>query len=59
MSYTKQQIVNKVRDLNEDNKALWYITRCLEEQITNLKQEISKLNEEMRQMQKGSFSNTE
>ena len=52
MSYTKQQIVNKCLDLEHDNKALWNTTRCLEEQITNLKQEISKLDEEMRQMQK-------
>ena len=49
---TKQQVINKVRDLNEDNKALWHNVKCLEEDIIKLKQEISKLNEEMRQMQK-------
>ena len=55
---TKQQVINKVRDLNEDNKALWHNVKCFEEQITNLKQEISKLNENMYKVQEASKSNT-
>ena len=30
---TKQQVVNKVRDLEEDNKALWHWCKCLEEEV--------------------------
>ena len=62
---TKQQVINKVEGLEEDNKALWHITSCLEEhrhkqddEINKLKQEISKLNEEMRLLQKRSSGNT-
>ena len=58
MNYTKQQIINKCLDLEEENKAFWHITGCLEEDIIKLKQEISKLHEDMRQMQKTSTSNT-
>ena len=56
---TKQQVVNKVRDLIHDNKALWHITGCLEQQLNKQRQEINKLHEEMRQMQKASSNNTE
>ena len=58
MNYTKQQIINKCLDLEEENKAFWHITGCLEEDIIKLKQEISKLNEEMRQVQQDSKNNT-
>ena len=58
MNYTKQQIINKCLDLEEENKAFWHITGCLEEDIIKLKQEISKLNEEKRQVQQDSKSNT-
>ena len=56
---TKQQVINKVEGLEEDNRALWYNVKCFEEDIIKLKQEISKLNEEMRQVQETSSSNTE
>ena len=56
---TKQQVVNKVRDLIHDNKALWHITGCLEQQLNKQRQEINKLYEEMRQMQETSSNNTE
>ena len=55
---TKQQVINKVRDLNEDNKALWHNVKCFEEDIIKLKEEISKLYEDMRQMQEASTNNT-
>ena len=55
---TKQQVVNKVRDLIHDNKALWHITGCLEQQLNKQRQEINKLYEEMRQMQQDSKSIT-
>ena len=55
---TKQQVINKVRNLNEDNKALWHNVDCFVEDIIKLKQEISKLHEEMRQMQQTSSRNT-
>ena len=47
MNMTKQQVVNKVRDLEEDNKALWHNVKCFEEDITKLKQEIQRLHEEL------------
>ena len=59
MNYTKQQIINKCLDLEEENKAFWHITGCLEEDIIKLKQEIDKLNEEMRLLQERSSGNTE
>ena len=55
---TKQQVINKVRDLNQDNKALWHNVKCFEEDINKLKEEISKLHEEMRLLQEASSSNT-
>ena len=55
---TKQQVINKVKDLEEDKRALWHITSCLEEQVNKQQEEISKLNEEMRQMQEASKSST-
>ena len=55
---TKQQVINKVEGLEEDNKALWHNVDCFVEDIIKLKQEISKLNEEMRQVQQDSKSNT-
>ena len=57
-SMTKQQVINKVEDLEEDNKALWHNVKCFEEDINKLKQEISKLYEDMRQMQKTGTDNT-
>ena len=42
---TKEKIINKVKDLNEDNKALWHITKCLEEDIDKLKKKIQELEE--------------
>ena len=58
MSITKQQVVNKVKDLEEDNRALWHNVKCFEEEITKLKQEISKLHESMRLLQEASLGNT-
>ena len=54
---TKQQVINKVKDLEEDNKALWHWCKCLDEQLIKQQEEISKLYEEMRQMQQDSKSN--
>ena len=42
---TKQEVVTKVRDLEEDNKALWHIVQCLEEDINKLKKKIEELEE--------------
>ena len=42
---TKQQVVTKVQDLEEDNKALWHIVKCLEEDINKLKKKIKELEE--------------
>ena len=44
---TKQQVVTKVKDLEEDNKALWHITRCLEEQLIKINKEIEQLHEDI------------
>ena len=55
---TKQQVINKVRDLNQDNKALWHNVKCFEEDINKLKEEIKQLHEDMRQMQKTGTDNT-
>ena len=55
---TKQQVINKVKDLKEDINALWHWCKCLEEQSNKQQQEISKLHEEMQQMQKKSSNNT-
>ena len=42
---TKQQVVTKVQHLEEDNKALWHIVKCLEEDINKLKKKIKELEE--------------
>jgi peptidoglycan hydrolase CwlO-like protein len=55
---TKQQVINKVKDLIEDINALWHWCKCLEEQVNKQKQEISKLNEDMYKVQEASKSNT-
>ena len=38
---TKQQVVNKVRDLEEDNKALWHWCKCLEESYNKLYKQVN------------------
>ena len=55
---TKQQVINKVRDLNQDNKALWHNVKCFEEDIIKLKEEIKQLHEDMYKMQKTGTDNT-
>ena len=55
---TKQQVINKVEDLEEDNKALWHIIRCLEEQLIEIKEEIQQTNEDVYKMQKKDASNS-
>ena len=44
---TKQQVINKVRDLNQDNIALWHNVKCFEEEITKIKKEMQRLHEEL------------
>ena len=61
MNKTKEEIIAQVskntraiKSLDykiEDINALWHWCKCLEEQVNKQKQEISKLYEEMRQMQ--------
>ena len=61
MNKTKEEIIAQVsknaraiKSLDykiEDINALWHWCKCLEEQVNKQKQEISKLHEEMRQMQ--------
>ena len=68
MSKTKEEIITQVskntraiKSLDykiEDINALWHWCKCLEEQVNKQKEEISKLYEEMRQMQQTSSSNT-
>ena len=38
---TKQQVVNKVRDLEEDNNALWHWCKCLEESYNKLYKQVN------------------
>ena len=69
MGKTKEEIIAQVKkntgaiwSLNnktEDINAIWHWCKCLEEQVNKQKEEISKLYEEMRQMQQDSKSNTE
>ena len=40
MEMTKQQIINKVEDLEEDNKALWHYVQHNEKEIKRLKEKI-------------------
>ena len=42
---TKREVVNKVEDLEEDNKALWHIVKCLGEDINKLKKKVEELEE--------------
>ena len=66
MGKTKQEIIAQVskntraiKSLDykiEDINALWHWCKCLEEQVNKQKQEISKLNESMRLLQKRSSS---
>jgi len=66
MSKTKEEIVAQVskntraiKSLDykiEDINALWHWCKCLEKQVNKQKQEISKLNESMRLLQKRSSS---
>ena len=68
MSKTKEEIITQVskntrtiKSLDykiEDINALWHWCKCLEEQSNKQKQEISKLHEEMRQVQQDSKSIT-
>ena len=68
MSKTKEEIIAQVtkntkniKSLDykiEDINALWHWCKCLEEQSNKQQQEISKLHEEMQQMQEKSSSNT-
>ena len=44
---TKKQVVNKVKDLEEDNRALWHNVKCFEEEITKIKKEMQRLHEEL------------
>ena len=40
---TKQEVVTKVKDLEEDNKALWHIVQCLEEEIDKLQKKVEEV----------------
>ena len=42
---TKREVVIKVEDLEEDNKALWHIVQCLGKDINKLKKRIEELEE--------------
>ena len=68
MAKTKEEIIAQVKkntwaikslnDKTEDINALWHWCKCLEEQSNKQQQEISKLHEEMQQMQEESSNNT-
>ena len=40
---TKQQAINKIEDLEHDNKALWHYMQCLEKDIKQLKEKLNEL----------------
>ena len=40
---TKQQVINKVEDLEHDNKALWHYMQSLENEIKRLKEKVNEL----------------
>ena len=42
---TKQEVINKVKDLEHDNEALWHIIRCLEEDIVRITNKLKELEE--------------
>ena len=42
---TKQQVVNKVEDLEHDNKALWHYMQCLEKEVNKLKEKLNELSQ--------------
>ena len=43
MEMTKQEVINKVEDLEHDNKALWHIIRCLEEDVVRINKKLEEL----------------
>lgn len=40
---TKQQAINKIEDLEHDNKALWHYMQCLEKEVNQLKEKLDEL----------------
>ena len=46
MEMTKQQIINKVEDLEEDNKALWHFMQSNEKEIARLEKKVVELKNE-------------
>ena len=43
---TKQQVINKIEDLEHDNKALWHFMQNNEKEITKLEKKIIELENE-------------
>ena len=47
---TKGEVVKKVLDLEDDNKALWHYNKCLENEVDQLKNMYRQLKEKLNEL---------